>query len=170
MRFHAVTSHEGDHYVSRCVGANVAAQGATPDEAERNLAEAVALSGVTVEEPVEPPRLALVTADTPVVAAPRTEVEVDGAALVRELEAAGWAVEHRGAHVVLAKHGRAVVVPLATRIAPGVYRVVRARIAEAEAEETAARRAVFARMDALFAANPTFGDSTELIRHERDSH
>lgn len=167
MRVHAVTSREGDHYVARCVGANVATQGSTAEEAESNLAEAVALSGITVEEPVEPPRLTLIDAE---VSAGPPEDDVDGEALIRELEASGWAVEHRGIHVVLRKHGRAVVVPFATRIAPGVYHVIRARLAEAMAEETADRQAVFARLDALFAANPTFGDSTALVREDRDSH
>lgn len=166
MRVHAVTSHEGAYYVSRCVGANVASQGATADEAEANLAEAVALSGIAVEEPAEPPRLTLIDAKVPV---GPPQGDVDAEALMRELEASGWTVESRGRHALLTKHGRSVVVPLATRIAPGVYRVVRAAIAEAMAEETAARRAALAKLDALFAANPFEGDVTAIIREQRDS-
>lgn len=163
---HAVTTHEGDHYVSRCVGADVAAQGSTAEEAEANLAEAVSLYGIAVQEPAEPPRLTLIEAAVPV--APPGD-DVDGAALIRELEASGWVLEHRGKHAVLTKHGRAVVVPFATRIAPGVYRVIRARLADAVAEESAERRTAFARLDALFAANPWEGDVTTVIREQRDS-
>jgi predicted RNase H-like HicB family nuclease len=171
MRVHAVTSHEGAHYVSRCVGANVAAQGSTPDEAEANLAEAVALSGVVVEEGAEPPRLAVLEAPD-ALGAPAGGPgagEVESAALLRRLEVSGWTFEERGRHVVLTKNGRTVVVPLAERIAPGVYRVVQAALAEAREVETADRRAAFAALDALFAANPHEGDSTAIIREMRDS-
>jgi predicted RNase H-like HicB family nuclease/antitoxin (DNA-binding transcriptional repressor) of toxin-antitoxin stability system len=168
MRVHAVTWPEGEHYVSRCVGANVASQGSTAEEAEANLAEALTLSGVVVPEDQEPPRLTVLDVQTRVVS-PADYEDVDGAALLRELESSGWTLEEQGAHVVLTKHGRAVVVPLADRIAPGVYHVVRARIAEAMAEETAQRREAFAKLDALFAANPWEGDVTQIIREMRDS-
>jgi predicted RNA binding protein YcfA (HicA-like mRNA interferase family)/predicted RNase H-like HicB family nuclease len=167
MRVHAVTWPEGDGYVSRCVGANVAAQGSTPDEAEANLAEAVSLSGVTLDERTEPPRLAVIDAPGAVRAEP--EPAVDAAALLRDLEESGWAIQVRGNHVVLAKQGRTVVVPVAERIAPGVYRVIQAALAEARAAETEDRRAAFAKVDALFAANPHEGDSTAIIREMRDS-
>ena len=164
---HAVTSQDGSYYVSRCVGANVAAQGSTPDEAEANLAEAVALAGVRIKEPAEPPRLTLI--DAPGVTEGEPDGDVDAAALLRDLEESGWAIEERGAHVVLTKNGRTVVMPLAARIAPGVYRVIQAALAEARAAETEDRRAAFARLDALFAANPHDGDSTAIIREMRDS-
>lgn len=168
MRVHAVTTREGPYYVSRCVGANVAAQGSTPDEAEANLTEAVALSGIRLKDPVEPPRL--VALDAPgVVVDEEPDEDVDAGPLLRDLEESGWAIEERGIHVVLTKNGRTVVVPLATRIAPGVYQVIQAALAEARAAETEDRREVFARLDALFAANPTFGDSAALIREMRDS-
>lgn len=171
-------THEAPYYVARCLEVDVASQGDTPDEAAGNLVEAVALTGAT-EAPwaqSEPPRLTVI--DVPAVGGPSVPAgDVERAALMSRLIENGWVVEEGSRHVVLRRHGHALVVPLATRIAPGVYRMIERRLASLEAQDRGARDRVdgpepgdtFAALDALFAANPHPGDVTALVREQRDA-
>lgn len=161
MRLAAVVTHEPPWYVARLVGAGVAAQGATADEATENLKQAAAAVG-PVAEPEEAP--VLTSIDVPDGAAPLSAV--DRETFVRDAEALGWDVVAGEDHIVLTSPdgAHAVALPVTAReVAPGVFRMVAARLRPDD------REAAVRRIQELFARNPSLGDTTRLVREMRDA-
>jgi predicted RNase H-like HicB family nuclease len=62
MQFTAAVTHEGAHYVARCLEVEVASQGSTVEEALENLKEALELyfEDAAFPEGLEPPIIATV--------------------------------------------------------------------------------------------------------------
>ncbi len=98
----------------------------------------------------------------------------DRAMVVRRLTSLGWVEKRSSRRHVLYEEPvthRLLVLPTAfEKVAPGVYRVVAAASAAgAVAEGDPAAREALGVIDALSANNPHTGDTTRLIREQRDA-
>lgn len=157
MRVEAEVTHEAPWYVAHWVGHDVAAQGATVDEAVDNLKDAV-----TSMLPDDEPVVVTATVERP--------VPVKRDELVRLLEEHGWRGQRAsGHHELFRKPGedRVLTVPVAREVAAGVYRMIARAAGIAPPRPTTAD--LLRRIDAVFARHPDHGDATAAIRAERDA-
>jgi hypothetical protein len=170
MHVTAVVTHEAPFYVARCVELDVASQGGSVDEALANLKDAVAPPFAAVGRlSDEPPVVATFEVEGAAAAPPPP---VAATLLVDRLRAGGWSERLSGRHLhfVCPDGEHQITLPVADRIADGVYRMVVATADLHERGRSAGNAVtVLARIDAVFGRHPDAGDATGVIRAERDA-